>query len=703
MKFRGPVFFSILLITFLVASFFYPKVDNGEKESILMQIVLGNLTQLHYKPQKIDDNFSQKLFDLYIDRIDFGKRYLTQEDLSKMEMYKYDLDNEALNGNYEFFDLANELLVAGLNKTQAYYQEILAEPFDFSKEENIEFDPDKKGFEKDDVALKDYWRRYLKYQTLTRLSDKMDEQEKAGEEKEKKSFDELEKEAREDVLKTLDRNYNYYIKIKRPQRLTDYLSSVAQIFDPHSEYMAPVDRENFNMQMYGKLEGIGAQLTQDGEYVKIHSIVAGGPAWKGKELEENDLILKVAQGDEDPVDIVGWSVTEAVQLIRGKKGTEVRLTVRKVDGAVKEISIIRDVIVFEEGFAKSLILNGETEGERIGYISLPSFYADFDDRQNGRFSSKDVAAELEKLKAENVDGIILDLRDNGGGSLEEAINLSGLFIDEGPIVQVKSPRRDAIVYDDEDPTIQYDGPLAIMVNQFSASASEILAGAMQDYGRAVIVGSKSTFGKGTVQSLMSLDRYARGYDEYKPLGDLRLTFQKFYRIDGGSNQLKGVIPDVILPDVYSHIETGEKDQLYALDWSEIDPAKDFKFKGPLTEERIDILRQSSEQRVEASETFQKIEENARWIKTQRDLTNYPLELKAYRSFETKRNEQSAQYRKMFDKDVITGIRNLEVDLPTLETDESKKARNEAWLKSVARDVHLHETIQIMHDLITTLQ
>lgn len=665
-----------------------------------MQIVLGNLTQLHYKPQKIDDDFSQKLFDLYVDRLDWGRRYLTREDLAKLEMYKYDLDNEALNGNYEFFDLANELLVAGLDKTQTYYREILAEPFDFSKKEEIEFDPDKKGFEKDDAALQDYWRRYLKYQTLTRLSDKLDEQEKAGEEEEKKSFEELEKEARENVLETLDRNYSYYTKVKRPQRLTDYLSAVAQIFDPHSEYMAPVDRENFNMQMYGKLEGIGAQLTQDGEYVKIHSIVVGGPAWKGKELEENDLILKVGQGDEDPVDIVGWSTTEAVQLIRGKKGTEVRLTVRKVDGSVEEISIIRDVIIFEEGFAKSLILNGENDNERIGYISLPSFYADFDDRENGRFSSKDVAAEIEKLKAENVDGIILDLRDNGGGSLVEAINLSGLFIDKGPIVQVKSPRRDAIVYEDEDPTVQYDGPLAIMVNQNSASASEILAGAMQDYGRAVIVGSKSTFGKGTVQSLVSLDRYARGYDEFKPLGDLKLTFQKFYRIDGGSNQLKGVIPDIVLPDVYSQIETGEKDRLYALEWSEIEPAKGYKLKGPLNEDRIDVLRQHSEQRVQSNEIFHKVEENARWIKSQRDFTGYPLELEAYRTLESKRNEQSKQYRKMFDKDLITGIRNLEADLAELETDESKKARNEAWVKSTAKDLHLYETIQIVHDLIT---
>lgn len=699
MKFRGPVFFSLLLITFLVASFFYPKVDNGEKESVLMKVVLGHLTQLHYNPQEINDEFSEKLFELYIDRIDWGKRYLTQADLDQLEMYKYDLDDEALSGNYDFFNLSIDLLNAGLDKTETFYQEILSQPFDFTREEHIEFDHEKRDFEKDDVALKDYWRRYLKYQTLTRLLDALEDQEKAGENEGKKSIEELEKEAREDVLEIFETNYDRIRKIKRSERLNFYLSSVAQIFDPHSDYMAPVERENFNIDFYGRLEGIGARLTQEGDYVKIHEIVVGGPAWKGKELEESDLILKVAQGDEEPVDVVGWLVTDAVQLIRGKKGTEVRLTVKKVDGTVKQISIVRDVIIFEETFAKSLLLDGANENEKIGYIYLPRFYADFED-ETGHFCSKDVAEEIEKLQAENVNGIILDLRNNPGGSLTEAISLSGLFIDEGPIVQVKAHRRDPIVYNDKDPKVQYDGPLVVMVNHNSASASEILAGAMQDYGRAVIVGSKSTFGKGTVQNLLPLDRYTRGYDEFKPLGDIRLTVQKFYRVNGGSNQLKGVIPDVILPDVYSYLETGEKDELYALGWSEINPAKGYELKGPLSPQMINALKAKSEQRVNTSETFAKIDENARWIKEQRDISNYPLKLDAYRSFEDVRNEQSDKYRKMFDEVVIDGVRNLNVDLSKFGDDEGKKARNDAWVKAVAKDIHLYETLQIMHDMIT---
>lgn len=700
MKFRGPVFFSILLMTFLVASFFYPKVDDGEKESVLMKVVLGHLTQLHYNPQEIDDEFSKKLFDLYIDRIDWGKRYLTQEDLDKLEMYKYDLDNEALAGNYEFFNLSVDLLQAGLDKTQAYYREILAQPFDFSTEEYIEFDHEKRTFAENDDALKDYWRRYLKYQTLTRLLDALEDQEKAGEEGEEKSMEELEQEAREDVLEVFDTNYDRIRKTKRSERLSFYLSSVAQIFDPHSDYMAPVERENFNIDFYGRLEGIGARLTQEGDYVKIHEIVVGGPAWKGKELEENDLILKVAQGDEEPVDIVGWLVTDAVQLIRGKKGTEVRLTVRKVDGTVKEISIIRDVIIFEEGFAKSLILPGAAENEKIGYIYLPRFYADFEDK-NGHFCSQDVAEEIEKLQAENVNGIILDLRNNPGGSLTEAIKLSGLFIDEGPIVQVKAHRRDPVVYNDKDPDVQYSGPLAVMVNHNSASASEILAGAMQDYGRAVIVGSKSTFGKGTVQNLLPLDRYTpRGYDEYKPLGDIRLTVQKFYRVNGGSNQLKGIVPDVILPDAYSYLETGEKDELYALSWSEIDPAKGYEYKGPLSREVIESLKTKSEERIGVNQAFAKLDENARWIKEQQDITRYPLELEAYKSFEEERNQQSKKFREMFDEVIIQDVNNLATDLPKFEKDEGKKARNEAWVKAVSKDIHIYETLQIMHDMIT---
>ena len=699
MKFnRGPVFFSILLIMFLVASFFYPKLDDGEKESVLMRAVLGHLTQLHYDPQPINDKFSEKLFDLYLDRIDWGKRYMTQEDIDKLEMYRYDLDNEAQEGNYEFFDLSYEMLNANLEKTENFYKEILAQPFDFNKEETIEFDSEKRDFEKDDAALKDYWRRYLKYQTLIRLVDKLEAQEKVGEETEIKSFEDLEKESREDVLEVFNTTYERMKKTKRSERLSFYLGTIAQIFDPHSDYLAPLDREEFNLRFYGRLEGIGARLTEEGDYVKIHEVVVGGPAWKGEELEEGDFILKVGQGSEDPVDIVGWRTTDAVQLIRGKKGTEVRLTVRKIDGTVKEISIIRDVIIFDETFAKSLILDGVEEGERVGYIYLPRFYEDFED-ENGRFCSKDVAKEIEKLEEEGVDGIVLDLRNNPGGGLREAFKLSGLFIDEGPIVQVKARQRDAIVYDDPDPRVQYDGPLTVMVNHGSASASEILAGAMQDYGRAVIVGSKSTFGKGTVQNLLALDRYTRGYDEFKPLGDIRLTVQKFYRITGGSNQLKGVIPDIVLPDPYLFIETGEKDELYPLEWSEIKPVKGFEFKGPLTAKSIQELKEKSEKRIKDSEAFQKMIENARWIKEQRDITAYSLELETYQEFEKQRNDQSKKYRKMFDEKIISGVRNLKVDLDSFGEDEGKKARNDNWIESVSKDIQLYETLNVMHDLI----
>ena len=696
MKFRGPFFFSILLAAFLVAAY-YPKIDNAEKEAVLMHTILNGLNQLHYSPKSLDDDFSERLYDLYLDRIDGGRRFFTQEDIQKLEGYKDQLDDEALVGSYTFFDLSVDLLTESLKKTQTYYREILESPFDFDKNEMVELDGDKKNFAKNDTELREYWRKYLKYETLTRLNDKLEKQEDIGEEGEKKSYDELEAEAREDVLEVFDGWFDRMNKLKRENRLSFYLNSMTNVFDPHTGYYEPIEKQNFNIRMSGRLEGIGARLQTDGDYTKVVNIVVGGPAWKGKELEENDLIMKVAQGDEEPVDITGMQINDVVQLVRGDKGTTVNLTIKKVDGTVKAISIVRDVVVLEEGFAKSLILDGKEEGEKVGYIYLPRFYADFEDR-NGRFCSTDVEKELEKLKAENVDGIILDLRNNGGGSLRDVVKMSGYFIEEGPIVQVKSRESRPEVLPDVDSRVQYDGPLIVMVNSFSASASEILAAALQDYGRAVIVGSQSTFGKGTVQRFFDLDRAIRGFSELKPLGEIKLTTQKFYRINGGSTQLKGVTPDIVLPDNYHFIKVGEKEHEYPMEWTKIDPV-DYS-QSVVQLDNLDVLRQKSEQRIGDNATFQKIYENAQRLKEQRDMTAYPIGLEAFQNFEKEQEERANQYKDMFDEIVIEGVKNLEVDLPSIHADESKEARNEDWIKSVSKDLYIKETINIMHDMLS---
>ncbi len=698
MKFRGPFFFSVFVLAFLFGAAYYPSPDspsNKNKEAILMHTILGGLNQLHYSPKAIDDEFSAKVFDLYIERLDGNRRWLTAQEVQQLKVYKSQLDDEANEGTYEFFDLSLDLLKNGIEKTQKYYQEILAQPFDYTVDEKVELDGEKKPFAQNDKELYEYWRKAMKYETMIRLANKIGEQEEESTE-EKKSFEELEKEARQAVLEIFDDWYKRIKKRRRSDYMSSYLNAVTNIFDPHSGYYEPKDKENFDIGMSGTLEGIGARLQTDGDYTKVVHIVPGGPAWKHKELEENDLIMKVSQGAENAVDVTGFLIDDVVKLIRGKKGTPVTLTVKRVDGTIEDITIIRDVVILEEGYAKSVILDVPGKIENVGYINLPRFYADFSHR-GGPSCAKDIGKELEKLKAENVNGIILDLRNNGGGSLRDVVKMSGLFIEEGPIVQVKSRARKAEILEDNDPRVQYGGPLIVMVNSFSASASEILAAALQDYGRAVIVGSNSTFGKGTVQRFFDLDRAIRGNNEVKPLGEVKMTIQKFYRVNGGSTQLKGVVPDIVLPDRYHLFKTGEQEQEFALAWTEIAPV-DFE-QDVLHVKNMRNLKMASADRVKANKTFQKVLENAKRLKAQSEESSYPLNIEQYTTLQEKRETDAKKYEDMFEDLEGLKISNLKPDLADIETDEAKAARNESFLKSIQKDIYIDEALSIMADIV----
>ena len=695
MKYTKSIFFSVLVIG-LLAAFAYPQLNNEQKETVLLQTLLRGLDRYHYSPQDLDDDFSAKVYDTYLNGIDGGKRFLTAKEVDELLIYRTEIDEQLKDGQFDFFNKSLDLLNNSLDRAQGYYRAILTKPFDFTISEQIELDGDKRDFAENEKALHEYWRQYLKYEAIQRYTEALEKKADGEEEFVDKSDEELEADAREDVLKMFDRWFDRMMKLDREDRMSHYLNAITSVFDPHTSYYKPIDKENFDIRFSGKLEGIGARLLTEGDYTKVTDIVVGGPAWKGKELDENDIITKVAQGDEEAVDIKGMVIDDVVQLIRGDKGTEVNLTVKKVDGSETVISIIRDIVILDERFAKSLILNGKTQGEKIGYIYLPSFYADFQDR-NGRHCSKDVAIELEKLKGEGVDGIVIDLRNNGGGSLSDVVKMSGFFIEEGPIVQVKSRNYNAEILADVDPTVQYDGPLVIMVNDRSASASEILAAALQDYGRAVIVGSNSTFGKGTVQRFIDLDRTLRGFDNIKPLGQIKLTTQKFYRINGGSTQLRGVTPDIILPDSYTYMETGEKEQEYPLPWTEI-AAVDYK-QDVLELAHINQIRERSNTRVAANETFRKINSNAARLKKMRDMTAYPLSLSSFQDVEERKEKDADQYKDLFDEIVNPNTQNLAVDLPVIEADESKKERNEDFLEAVKKDGYIHEVLDIMHDII----
>jgi len=697
MKVKGSIILAAFIAGLTLLAF-YPAYDNAEKESVLMQTILGFQNQFHYAPQEINDEFSEKVYDSYLDRLDGGRRWMTQEEVNQLELFKKELDNEAQAGSFDFVNLAVKLQTNGIERSRAYFEEFLAQPFDFSKKEVIERSSDKLPFAKDETELKEYWRKSMKYETMTRYADKLKSKADGDEDLKDKTDAELEEEARKEVLKLYNDWYERLGKRKRADHVSSYLNSITHTFDPHTGYFQPIDKENFNINMSGKLKGIGARLSSDGDYVKITEIIVGGPAWKGKELEADDRIFAVQQPDEEPVNVAGMNLDEVVSMIRGEPDTKVLLHVKKKDSSSEVISIIRDVVVIDESYAKSLILDTD-DGDDVGYIRLPRFYGDYQNRVNPRNCSDDVQKEINKLKEEGVKGIILDLRNNGGGYLSEVVKMGGFFIEEGPIVQVKSRDRKPRVLNDKDDSVDWDGHLIVMVNSFSASASEILAAALQDYDRALIVGTgESTFGKGTVQRFVNLDDAVQGHTDVKPLGELKITIQNYYRVNGGSVQLKGVVPDIIYPDNYRYIDTGEKEHDHPLPFTEITPADygqnvyDLSKRGK--------LREMSAVRINNNPTLQKVEENAKWLKKQRDDTEYALNLEEYQAEEAALDKRNEAYKDLMEKEVVMGIRNPKADAEALKNaDESKIARNDEWVKNIKKDAYLEETLNVMLDMI----
>lgn len=684
----------MLAVILLTGSFIlYSKNTSPEgKNEILIKALMQGLSSAHYKPEKVDDDFSKKAFKLYLDRLDYNKKFLLESDVAKLRQYETLLDDQLRAGSYEFFDIAADLIETRTKESEAYYKEILAKPFDFSKEENIELDGEKLAFAKDKNELKEAWRKQLKYQTLVRLADMQKEQEKATASASTgnvKTFEQMEAEARDKVMTAYNELYKRLDQVTRDDRRSTYINAVANVYDPHTGYFPPKAKKDFDIEFTGRLEGIGASLQEKDGQIKVMEIVPGSPSYLQGDLKPGDAIQKVAQGNADAVLVEGMRLDDAIQLIRGKKGTEVRLTVRKQDGSTRIIPIVRDVIVFEETYAQSAMID---EKQKIGYIKLPGFYADFE-RNGGRNSGADVKAEVEKLKAAGMQGLILDLRNNGGGSLSDAVEMAGLFIDQGPIVQVRTASGKTVVLDDRDPEVQYGGPLVIMVNSNSASASEILAAAMQDYKRAVIVGTP-TFGKGTVQQFIELDEALPSqFDPYKPFGALKLTIQKFYRINGGTTQLRGVTPDVILPDPYSFLDFGEKEQDFPLAFDEIAPAR---YK-PWTKSKLNIpaIKANSKERTASSESFKVIKESGERLKKQSDITTRSLSLAKYLAEEKKSETANKQMEDAQKNIPVLSVSRLKTDLQTIAGDTAKMARNKDFMKSLQKDVYVEEAVAII--------
>ncbi|MFB9864053.1 carboxy terminal-processing peptidase [Rufibacter immobilis] len=684
-------------VVFGIASYKLLETDGAvrdQKNEVLTKVLVQGLSSAHYSPERLDDNFSKKAFNLYLERLDYNKKFLLQSDVDQLMAYQTQLDDEFKSGSFKFFDLSMSIFQKRLKEAEGYTKEILDKPFSFEQDETIEVKPEKLKFATSPAALKEEWRKYLKYQALIRVADALDSQEKAdtaGTKEVKKSMVEIEADAR----KKLKENYVDLFKrmgqLENEDYRSSYLNSFANIYDPHTEYYAPKEKEDFDFEFSGRLEGIGATLTEKDGNIKVSDITPGSPSYLQGELKPGDAILKVAQGNQEPVDVQGMRLDKAVSLIRGKKGTEVRLTVKKVDGSMKVISIIRDVVVREEGYARSLLIKGQ---KPIGYIHLPAFYADFKNA-GGRNSGKDVAEEVEKLKRENAQGIILDLRNNGGGSLQDVVDMVGLFIKSGPVVQVKSANGPAAVLEDRDSQIHFSGPLVVLVNENSASASEIMAAAIQDYKRGVIVGS-STYGKGTVQQFFDLDQVLpASFDAVKPLGHLKLTTQKYYRVSGKTVQLRGVTPDIVLPDTYTYLKYGEKEQEYALPFDEIQPAKFNTWNSPNFS--IEKLKASSKARIAASPTFSLINDSALRLKERTETSTRSLKLSTYLAEERRAQAESKKLETLRKNIPQLDLSTLKTDLAKLAGDTAASARFQAFTRNAKKDLYIQEAVSILRD------
>ena len=663
--------------------------------------ILKNLSELleeiHYSPKDIDDKFSAEVFKKYLGEVDVEKKIFIKSDIQELSKYQNQLDDEILGKTtVQFVPAVVAIYKKRLQETQNVTREILTQPFDFNKQETVNLDYEKLDFPVNAAAQREEIRKKLKYMTLEKYSDLLDQQEAAKGKPNyvAKTNEQLEKEARDKTLKISDRFYEHLkIKADDDDFFNVFVETIVQCMDPHTDYFPPVEKRSFDEDMSGRFYGIGAALRDEDGTIKIVTLVTGSPAWKSGQVNVGDVILKVAQGNQEPVDLTSYMVEDAVKIIRGNKGTEVRLTLKKADGSVKVVNLVRDEIVQDEKFAKSVIV--QSEKGKIGYIFLPEFYAYFDNSKGNRCSI-DVAKEIIKLKEAKVDGIVLDLRNNGGGSLFDVVQMVGYFIDQGPVVQVRDRDGKPQVLNDKDKTVLYDGPLAVMVNEFSASASEIFAAAIQDYHRGVIIGSTSTYGKGTVQRNIPLDKNIGYNDLGGPLGTVKLTLQKFYRINGGSTQLRGVSSDIVLPDLFEHYKVREKDQPDALAWDEMPKADYTTWKYAYD---INNIRTSSTERTSTNNAFSTISKNATWLDKQNDKM-FPLNLKAYQDEQKMVRATVKQIDSVSKLKVPMEVYSLPQDTLKFVGDKDKMDRYKQWVDSRKTDIYLKETINVMDDMIS---
>jgi len=677
-------------------SFVSKDFDTSDKDNLVIQLITYVLDQAHYLDKEINDEFSEKVFNTFLENLDPFKRYFYSSDIKDFSAYKYSIDDAFKNPNLEFFDLVYERYSKRMSESEEVFKDILSQPFDFSKDEVCECDFEVLDYVKTKDELYDRWRKLLKIYVIENYHDEIKLDLKKQEEDiefNPRTLAEIEKETRDALSVTMNDNYRFITQeIQRGDWLSVYINSFVSQYDPNTSYLDPESKDRFDVDMSGNYAGIGARLQKKIDKVEITEVISGGPAWRDNILEKGDAILKVRQDDEnEAVSILEMRLSEAVKLIKGDKGTKVHLTIKKVDGSINEVTVKRDIVLLEETYIKSSIV--EKGDNFYGVINIPKFYIDFDNQSN-RDAAKDLRTEISRLKEEGVKGLVIDLRNNGGGALKTVVDMAGMFIKSGPVVQVKYFDKEKQVLSDRDRSILWTGPLVILVNEGSASASEILAAAMQDYKRAIIIGGNQTWGKGTVQNVFPLNRMVRG-NTNGDLGALRYTTQKYYRINGGSVQLEGVKSDINVPYRYKYLDFGEKDSENPLQWDEIDDVDYTKWQSNFDfEEAIE----KSKIRMTDNEYLNLVEENAKWIKSIRDDKVINLNYEKFKEELENNSLKTEKFKSLNDYSLDYKFQSLPYELDLIKKDSVLGIKRERWHKSLNKDFYIDEALNVLSDL-----
>ena len=683
MSLRFSIIITILSLTIFGFTLKKNKLSDPEKEKVLLEIVKYVVERGHYNSIDLDDNFSVKIFDDFISKLDPQKRFFTVNDIRQLNRYKYKIDDQIKNYQLEFFEETYKTYNQRVSDAKLFVDKVFETDFDFSENEFIDLNNDSIPFSIGKNQLFERWRKQIKYSVLDIVtqrysSDSLD-------------FNEIKINAISTVKKNTDDFFDYANELDRDDWFSVFVNSFVSQFDPHTFYFKPDDKEKFDVSISGKFDGIGARLSKADGNVKIVDVIIGGPVWRDKLLDVGDVILAVGQGDDELVSIYGMKLDDSIKLIKGPAGTVVTLRVKKIDGQIQDVKIKRDEVELEETFAKSTVIS--KNDNNYGYISLPKFYADFDNYKN-RNSANDVKNEIIKLKNNGIQGLILDLRNNGGGSLQTVVEMTGLFIEKGPVVQVKSiGNRKKVLYD-RDPQVYWDGPLVLLINEMSASASEIISAALQDYNRAIIIGSEKSFGKGTVQNIIDLNRFISNTDY--DMGALKVTTDIFYRINGESVQLEGVQSDIIIPDSYMYIFNGERDEKNPIKWDKIGPATYTKWNK--YSDKFNYVKDQINKKLDQNKLINNIYDRAQWIRNQQNLKNLPLNIVEYKKYQKNQKQKASQFDNISKYQNELSFNLLKAEKPFLNANRELFEARAKWHESLSKDIFIDQAVNAL-DLI----